>query len=229
VDGLVASNNPRTGQGGRPRTFQDEDFFRATTRVLVTAGYGGLTLDAVARVLGCTATAVSRRFGSKRGLIRAYLEWALMSMTERFRSVRESHASPIEALRARGIIPADQRSEEIGDPTDPDHQANMATFWAQMRSDPEFRPIFTRHMRTAEAEAGDLLRAARAAGELVDCDPVEVGRTLTAAWSWTTMFWSGDGPEGALVDRLGRVFDTIVGPYRTVPRETDRTMDDRGA
>jgi AcrR family transcriptional regulator len=210
----MSTNNPRMGQGGRPRTFQDDDFFRAATQVLSVQGYGGLTLDAVARELGCTGAAVSRRFGSKRGLVRAYLDWTLASMEGRFRSVRESHESPIEALRDRAIIPADQRTEELGDPSDPDHQANMGTFWAQVRTDPEFRPLLAHQVRSAEAEAGKLLLAAQEAGELVDCDPMELGRTLTAAWIGTTQSWPGDGPNGTLVDRLGQVFDTIVGPYR---------------
>jgi AcrR family transcriptional regulator len=210
----MSTNNPRSGQGGRPRTFQDNDFFRATTRVLSYQGYSGLTLEAVAGELGCTGAAVSRRFGSKRGLVRAYLDWTLAAMEGRFRAVRESHESPIEALRDRSLIPVEQRTEELGDPTDPGHQANMGTFWAQVRSDPEFRPLLAQQVRSAEAEAGKLLQAALEAGELVDCDPMELGRTLTAAWIGTTNSWPGDGPDGTLVDRLGQVFDTIVGPYR---------------
>jgi AcrR family transcriptional regulator len=211
----VTRSNPRAGQGGRPRTFQDSDFFQATTTVLAASGYGGLTLEAVARELGCTGAAVSRRFGSKRGLVRAYLEWAIEATTRRFQEVRAAHASPVDALRARSIIPADQRPEEIGDPADPDHQANMATFWAQMHSDPEFRPVMVRHVRAADAATADLLRAAIAAGELTNCDPDEVGRVLTAAWSFTTHSWPGDGPDGTLEERLGRIFDTVIGPHRT--------------
>jgi AcrR family transcriptional regulator len=210
----MTTKNPRAGQGGRPRTFQDDDFFRAATRILSAQGYGGLTLEAVARELGCTGAAVSRRFGSKRGLVRAYLDWTLASMEGRFRSVRESHTSPIEALRDRGLIPADQRTEEIGDPSDPDHLANMATFWAEIRSDSEFRSHFLHQVRSAENESSNLLVAARLAGELDHCDPVELGKTLTAAWIGTTQTWPGDGPEGTLPERLGQVFDTIVGPYR---------------
>lgn len=213
----MSAGNPRAGQGGRPRLFQDDDFFRATTRVLLAGGYGALTLDAVARELGCTAAAVSRRFGGKRRLVRAYLEWSIATMTDRFVVARAGTPSPLAALRARVSIPADQRSEELGDPSDPDHQANMTTFWAQAYSDREFRDLCVRSMRGAEAEAADLLRAAIAAGELRPCDPDELGRTLTAAWSWTTMFWPGDGPDGSLVERLGHIFDTIVGPHCAAP------------
>jgi AcrR family transcriptional regulator len=210
----VERTNPRGGQGGRPRSFQDDDFFRAVTEILVFDGFPFLTLDAVARELGCTAPAVSRRFGSKRGLIRAYLEWTLERMTGRFHAVRECYESPIEALRARGVIPAEQRSEEIGDPANPDHQAHIATFWAQMRNDPEFRPLFERYIKAAEDEIAALLAEAMEANELQRCDPEAIGRALTAAWAWTTLFWTGDGPDGSLVNCLGQVFDTIVGPYR---------------
>lgn len=112
------------------------------------------------------------------------------------------------------MIPADQRAEEIGSPSDPDHPANMATFWARVRQDHEFRPIFDRRMRIAQRETSDLLRAALTEGELVACDPDEIGRTLTADRVGTAMLWPGDNAAESLVARVGKVFDTIVGPYR---------------
>jgi AcrR family transcriptional regulator len=214
----IPTNKPFAGQGGRPRTFQDEDIFRATTRVLGDRGYAGCSMEAVANELGCSAQAIGRRFGSKRGLVRAYLDWALALIAERYRTYGRDYASPLEALRARCLIPAEERPEEISDPIDLTRRANMATFWAAVRSDPELREAAMRSTRDSEEEAARLLAQARAAGELVECDPVELGRTLTAAWVGTTTLWAGDGPEGTLVERLGAVFDTIIGPYRTDPR-----------
>jgi AcrR family transcriptional regulator len=210
----VQHNKPRAGQGGRPRIFQDEDFFRAVTSILERFGETGLTVEAVARELECSGTAVVRRFGSKRGLIAAYLEWALDNMTARFRAVRAEHTSPLAALRARGVIPARLRTEEVGDPGDPDHQANMATFWTASRADPALRTIHDHHLQLADREVAELLRVAFAAGELQACDPDALARALTAAWSGATTFWPGDSGEESLEERLGSLFDIIIDPYR---------------
>jgi AcrR family transcriptional regulator len=212
----VLTISPRTGQGGRPRTFQDDDFFRATTRVILKQGYSGLTLGAVAEELGCTGAAVSRRFGSKRGLVAGYLDWTLLQVEQRYRQVREAYRSPLVALRARGTIPAGQRIEEIGDPSDPAQQANTGAFFASLRCDPAFRQILDRHREASEREAAEFLQAALDAGELIPCDPVVVGNALIAAWIGTTMYWPGDSVAETLVDRLGTIFDTIIGPYRAI-------------
>jgi hypothetical protein len=64
-------------QGGRPRTFKDEDIFRVTTRVLADLGYARFSMEAVANEPARMAQAIGRRFCSKLGLVRAYLDWAL--------------------------------------------------------------------------------------------------------------------------------------------------------
>ncbi|MCC6703358.1 MAG: helix-turn-helix transcriptional regulator, partial [Thermomicrobiales bacterium] len=97
----------------RKRRFENEDAFWATTRVLMTDGYARLTLAAVGKELGCSAPALSKRFGSKRGLIEAYLEWSEETIRERFALVRGRFASPLEALLNRYLLPGD-RPEEFG-------------------------------------------------------------------------------------------------------------------
>jgi AcrR family transcriptional regulator len=182
--------------------------------VILKQGESGLTLGAVADELGCTGAAVSRRFGSKRGLVAGYLDWNLLQVEQRYRQVRDAYRSPLEALRARGTIPADQRFEEIGDPSDPAQQANTGSFFMSLRCDPEFRQIIDRHRQASEREAAEFLQAALDAGELIPCDPVQVGQALIAGWIGTTMYWPGNSAAETLVDRLGAIFDAIVGPYR---------------
>jgi AcrR family transcriptional regulator len=211
----MPTRSSRIGQGGRPRTFQDEDVFGAVTRVLAQSGYAQLTLEAVAAELGCTAPAISRRFGSKRGLIRAYLDWSLGAVHERFERASHEAGSPLEAMRSRVSIPAQERIEELGDPRNPDRAANIATFWSAIRSDPEFRERANQSVRESERDATKVLERAVAAGELSGCDTWEIGRILIAAWTGTTSLWPGDGPDGTLEERLRTVFDAIIGPYRT--------------
>jgi AcrR family transcriptional regulator len=209
----MTTNSSRSGQGGRPRTFQDADIFEATTEVLARHGYGQLTLEGVAAELGCTGPAISRRFGSKRGLIRAYLDWSLNKVQARFEVARDDYLSAIDAFRARLSIPSDERIEELGDPSDPDRAANIRTFWSAMRSDPEFRERSNQSVRDSERVTTEMLDRAVTSGELIPCDTRELGRVLVAAWTGTTTLWSGDGPHGTLPQRLVKVFDIIIAPY----------------
>lgn len=172
-------------------------------------------MEAVARDLGCSPQAIGRRFGSKRGLIRAYVGWAMGGIGERFRESRRTHTTALEALRARVFIPAEDRQEEIGDTHDAARRANMLSFWIAIRADAEFRPLLVSNEREIEAETTNILNDAVAAGELRQCDTVILGRVLIAALTGTTMTWSEDEGSGeSLVDQLGRALEAIVGPYR---------------
>src|SRR3954452_16219965 len=101
----MSQRSPRAGQGGRPRVFQNEDVFRAVTRVLTQSGYGQLTFDSIAMELGCTGPALSRRFGAKQALVAAYLDWMLNGIHERFEAAKHTDGSPLAALLARVSIP----------------------------------------------------------------------------------------------------------------------------
>ncbi len=188
--------------------------FKATTKVMNARGYGGCSMDAVAKELGCSGQALGRRFGSRRGLVRSYLEWILALTAERFQESRRAFDSPLTALRARCLIPAEERPEELLDPVDPAKRANMGTFWAAVRSDPELRVIAAQSAQDSTQEVVELLEMAILKGELIPCDHRELGRTLIAAWVGTNTLWECDGPDGTLVEQLGHVFDVVIGPYR---------------
>lgn len=57
---------------GRPRSVSDEAIFEAVTAVISDVGPKGLTLAAVAKRVGLTASALTQRFGSKHGLLVAF-------------------------------------------------------------------------------------------------------------------------------------------------------------
>ena len=188
-------------EGGRPRVFANEDLFQAATRALMQNGYSRLTLEQVAREAGCTSPALVRRFGSKRGLIQAYLEWTIPLIQERFRATRLHRASPLEALRARYLLPQD-RPEEFG----------LFTRWTEALSDPELAPAVWRIRQIWEGEAAFSLAQARDAGELVQCDVEELARTLVAALAGAAVLSS---PEHERIDeRIAAIFDLLIGQFR---------------
>jgi AcrR family transcriptional regulator len=196
---------------GRPRVFSDDAIFTATQLTLAREGYGRLTLDAIAREIGCTRQALVRRFGSKHALVLAYLDWSLGHVANGYRTVRESTSSPLAALRARFIWPAEQRPREIGDPTS---QANILSFFIGAREDPEFSERLAEINQVYEAEIAGLLQSAIEVGELrAGTDAVTLSHILFAATTGEVVLWAAY-PKGDVVERLGAIFDAIVAPYQ---------------
>lgn len=196
---------------GRPRLFSDEAIFMATQFTLAREGYGRLTLDAIAREIGCTRQALVRRFGSKHALVLAYLDWSIEFVARGYRQVREGYDSPLEALRARFVWPAEQRPREIGDPTS---QANILSFFIGARQDPEFRERLAVINQVYEDEIAGLLQSAVDAGELRrSTDPVKLSHILFAVTTGEVVLWASN-PTGDVVERLGAIFDAVVEPYR---------------
>ncbi len=199
-----------TREVGRPRIFSDDAIFHATQHRLVREGYGRLTLDAVAAEIGCTRQALVRRFGSKHGLVLAYLDWSLVWVLEGYRTIRAAHTSPLAALRARFVWPAEKRPREIGDPSS---QANILSFFIGAREDPEVGARLAEINRVYLDEISALLQQAIDTGELRPTDPKTLAHLLFATTTGETVLWASQ-PDGDIVERLGAVFDALLAPYR---------------
>lgn len=211
---MIASTPAR--EVGRPRVFSDEAIFNATQLTLAREGYGRLTLDAIAREIGCTRQALVRRFGSKHSLVLAYLDWSLIHVANGYQAVRQSTPSPLAALRARFVWPAEQRPREIGDPTS---QANILSFFIGARDDPEFSERLAEINQVYESEIGGLLQSAIDEGELREStDAAVLSHILFAATTGEVVLWASY-PKGDVVERLGQIFDAIVTPYQTAIQE----------
>ncbi len=167
-------------------------------------------LDAIAREIGCTRQALVRRFGSKHALVLAYLNWSLGYIANGYKAVRAGYDSPLEALRARFVWPAEQRPREIGDPNS---QANILSFFIGAREDPEFSERLAEINQVYLDEIGALLQSAMDAGELRPADPSRLAHLLFAATTGEVVLWASH-PEGDVVERLGAIFDSVVAPYR---------------
>jgi TetR/AcrR family transcriptional regulator, transcriptional repressor for nem operon len=206
----MSSKETPTREIGRPRQFSDDDVFEATARAVSQYGYRGLTVAAVAQIVGCTGPALIHRFGSKHGLLRSYLEWSTAQSHERFKQIREQHSSPIEALRMRFVLPTEGRPDEAVD--DAGHTAYMI-FFVEGRGDSSFRPLIDRHAEDYEQEIARLLDDAQAAGEISQVDSKELAHALLVVIAGVNLMWSPDW-ERPLTDEIGRVFDTVLLPYR---------------
>ena len=90
----MVSTMPVVREVGRPRSFEDDAIFAATARVIARVGHDGLTLAAIAEEVGCSAPALVQRFGSKRALVRAYIEWSIDNIQQRWDKVSAPELSP---------------------------------------------------------------------------------------------------------------------------------------
>ena len=199
----MVTNKVVVREGGRPRSFENDDVFLATAAVLSRLGYSRLSLDAVAQEIAVSGPAISRRFGSKHGLLRDYLAWSIETAQQRFCTVRTLHASPLAALCARYLMPFDERPEEL----------SAFTGWLDMRCDDDLAPLLRARKTMWEEEAASLLAAAREAGELTDCDTAALARSMTAALAGATLLWFPD--DEPLLHRYAEILETLLRPYRT--------------
>lgn len=198
-------------QMGRPRRFDDEAVFLATARAVRSHGYARLTVEAVAGELGYTGPALMGRFGSKSGLLRAYLLWANEASLRRFRRAREENPSPLEALRARFRIPTEERLDEVSDSLT---YINLVVFHVAAWADPQLRDMEEERRKLFESEIASLLDVAQQTGEIAGCDVHRLGKTLLAALTGTALQWASD-QDRVIQDRLVEVIDELVEPYRT--------------
>ncbi len=196
---------------GRPRTFEDEAIFQATTKVLNRVGHERLTLSAIAVEVGCSAPALVQRFGSRNALLLQFLKWSNQRSRERFLETTKEHDSPLTALRARICMPANERPDEIGDGS---ASANLIGFYLVAWQDEELRQHADERRQIFEDEFQQLLAEAQTRGELRPCNERDLAHMLLCAILGVTFLWVGN-PIGQIEDRMGEMFDTMVAPYRT--------------
>lgn len=201
-------------QMGRPRKFDDHDVFLATARAAGRNGYARLTLGTIAAEVTCTAPALVDRFGSKDGLLQAYLRWCNDRVRERFQQVRAENDSPMEALKARFRIPREERIDEVGE--DAKAYFNLTLFYISSISVPQLREQGLQRGRIYEEELALMLSEAVAAGELSGCDPARLARTLLATLSGAALQWVSDESQ-AIEERVLEAIDALTAPYRITP------------
>jgi AcrR family transcriptional regulator len=202
---------PRTRDVGRPRVFTDDAIFQATRLVLRRGGYSELTLEAIAKEVGCTRQALVRRFGSKQALILAYLDSLTTSMAENYRIVPTESQSPLSALRARFVAPPDERLEIDEDRA---MQANVLAFMLISSGERGFNARFEALNQIFLDEMERIIRAAIDQDELRGVDEAALARTLFSASLGETVRWASTPGDDTLVSRLAEIFDLVTTPYR---------------
>ena len=195
---------------GRPRSFEDDAIFAATARVIARLGHDRLTLAAIAEEVGCSAPALVQRFGSKRALVRNFIEWSIAHNQMRWEQVNSGELSPLESIKARVQLPRSERPDEV---SDPEGFPSTVYFHLVAWEDEALRPLVEARRRAAEEELRRTLVQATEAGEIQNCDEAQLASTLFTVLQGAAL-QSLANPDDRIEQRLGQLVDSLVAPYR---------------
>jgi AcrR family transcriptional regulator len=187
----------------RPRATSDHDLLAAAHRVINRLG-PNLTLADVAAEAGVSPATLMQRFGSKRGLLLAFVSSASGETSRQFARIRAAHPDPIEAIRE--IV----RCYALMAPT-PEAVSNSLAFLQIDMSDPEFHRHAHRQSKDTIEETRRLLDDAVKGGWLVKCDTRRLARALHAVIGGSMVAW-GVLREGTAEKWMLGDVETLLAP-----------------
>ena len=180
----------------------------AAHRVVTRLG-PNLTLADVATEAGVSPATLVQRFGSKRGLLLAFVSSASGATGQQFAQVRQAHPDPIEAIDEVVRCYAQMA------PT-PEAVSNGLAFLQIDLSDPEFHGHALVQARDTIDELTRLVQDAVTAGRLERCDAGALARALHAMIGGSMLSWAVLR-EGTAVDWMLRDVRTLLAPL-VVPK-----------
>lgn len=191
---------------GRPRKASDEEIFAAVYRVISRLGPMQVTLAEIAREAGVTASALVQRFGSKRELLLAFAGLGPEATRHLFARLRETHDSPLAALRAYADCIAAMAET-------PEALAHHLGYLQLDIGDPDFRRHVGRQARITDRELTRLLEKAVAAGELTpEVEPARLARTVQAVVGGSLFSWAFR-PRGTAARWVRQDLENVLRPY----------------
>lgn len=191
----------------RPRSTSDETILAAAARAMRRVG-PELTLAHVGEEAGVSPAGLVQRFGSKRGLLLALVEQTASQAPGHFGAARELYPSALDALlHALAAV-----AREIDTP---EALANHLAFQQTHLGTAEFHACALHLARTELAEIRALLDEAVQAGELAQCDPGDLSRTVQTAYTGARSTWAVYR-SGTLDDWLRGEVEAVLEPYRPV-------------
>lgn len=190
----------------RPRTIPDADILAAASRAIGRLGPARFTLADVAAEAGLAPATLVQRFGSKRGLLLALVEFGAAGVDACFAAVRSAHRSPLAAL----VAAATDVTRHV---KSPEELANGLAFLQMDISDPEFRRVAVKNSRALQEGYERLLDEAVKAGELSSCDTTRLARAVGAVSGGSLIVWAilRDGPAERWVRQD---LETLLEPFR---------------
>jgi len=169
-------------------------------------GPARLTLADVASVAGVSTGALVQRFGTKRGLLRAFTRWSVAETLRTMRAAYNAAPDPVEGL-VRAMVGS------IGPDPEPEEFANHLAFLHLELADPEFRAILADYDAAVQNELATYLAEAVDKGQLAVNDVEGLASTLNALRHGTRVAWA-IARDGSLADAARHHIETFLAPYR---------------
>jgi len=197
----------------RPRETTDEQILAATYRVVSRLG-PNLTLADVGKEAGVSPATLMQRFGSKRGLLLAFVASGPQTLGGEFARIRARHRSPIAAVYEVAECMAAMADT-------PETLSNSLAFLQIDLVDPDFHRHALAHSRGMVAGLKGLLDEAVAGGELQRCDTTRLARVVQGLIGGSLLQWAIDR-EGKAADRLREDLESLLKPRQGSLRQRRR-------
>ena len=183
------------------------DVSAAVWRVLAEAGFGGLTLRAVAAELGATTGLVTHYFPSKQALIVHALE---LAETHTRALVPSTDGQGLEALRSAlvAVLPLTPEGTEIN--------RVWVSSWDAALADPELHALEKARYKRWRARLKPLVVAAQNDGDLPPGDPDDLVAGL-AAFTHGLVVQALFDPRAFSRKRLSGLLDAHLAALRPTP------------
>lgn len=185
----------------RPRAYADETIFESVTKALCKYGYYDLTLARISQEAGVSAAILSKRFGSKKGLLLAYGDYLIRITRQSFTASERADSSAIGALKRVFL----EWTAYLG----PGQFANLTSFFIGSNGDPELVEKSRRRLSIIDEEVQRLLKAAMSSNEIREAETAKISRVLQAAVTGAFIIWTKDSrlsPE----EWLEQCFDVVL-------------------
>ncbi|PTM58191.1 TetR/AcrR family transcriptional regulator [Desmospora activa] len=166
----------------KPRQFSDERIFKGVYQALSKKGYANLTLAHIAQEIELSPAALSKRFGSKKGLLLAYSDHVIEMTKQTFAEAQSTSGSSLEALKNVFL----QSMKTVGDPVS---LANITSLYIEGVSDPDLLQRSCLRLQVIDDGVQQLLQSAIRGQEIKACDTALVSRVLQAAIGGSLMLW----------------------------------------
>ncbi|XID94844.1 TetR/AcrR family transcriptional regulator [Paenibacillaceae bacterium WGS1546] len=195
----------------RPREYSDREIYQAIYSALGKYGYASLTLDNIAREIGISPAALSKRFGSKKNLLLCYMDMVIESTRLAFAERLVLPGPKLETLKSLLV-------RSLGQVGDAKSLANITSLFIESVSDPDL--LERSRIRLQVIGDGVLLfiREAIENGELPNLgsdDAATTARVLQAAIAGSLLIWLND-PATSLESWLDDCFSVVLGPVNNL-------------
>jgi AcrR family transcriptional regulator len=169
----------------RPQVYSDNRIFESISIILAEQGFESLTLRNIAEKAGLSPAILSKRFGSKKGMIIAYYDFLAEVTKKSFLNTSKRSLPPAEALTEIFT----QWHEFIKTPRE---CANYMMLYLKLDIDPELAEISKKRRLIIDAEVQTILEEGIQRGEIACPNVAEMSYALQAAVTGAVMLWCRD-------------------------------------